>query len=75
MHDLSDFVVVDPLDEGGDENDTYAGGPCILDRPEPWHGVDGRIEVMNRLALFRYLSGRELGPLAPHFGHYFKRDD
>jgi Phytanoyl-CoA dioxygenase (PhyH) len=46
----------------------------ILGETEPWHGVDGRIEVMNRLALFRYLSGREPGPSAPHFGHYFARE-
>ena len=46
----------------------------ILDQTEPWHGVDGRIEVMNRLALFRYLSGEEPGASAPHFGHYLSRE-
>lgn len=46
----------------------------ILDKSEPWHGVDARIETMNRLALFRYLSGREPGPTAPHFGHYLERE-
>lgn len=45
----------------------------ILDRAEAWHGVDGRIEVMNRLALFQYLSGEVPGPSAPHFGHYLNR--
>lgn len=43
----------------------------ILSENEPWHGVDGRIEIMNRLALFRYLSGDDPGPSAPHFAHYF----
>src|SRR5690606_15931007 len=47
----------------------------ILDRVEPWHGVDGRIEVMNRIELFRYLSGKEPGLSAPHFGHYLDRKD
>lgn len=47
----------------------------ILDQAEPWHGVDGRIEVMNRLALFHYLSGKKPGSTAPHFGHYLDRRD
>lgn len=47
----------------------------ILGNAEPWHGVDGRIEIMNRLALFRYLSGKAPGPNAPHFGHYLDRKD
>lgn len=45
----------------------------ILDTPEPWHGVDGRIEVMQRRALFRYLSGELPGPQAAHFAHYWDR--
>jgi hypothetical protein len=45
----------------------------ILSEPEPWHGVDGRIEIMNRFALFRYMSGRNPGPSSPHFAHYFER--
>jgi len=45
----------------------------ILGKPEPWHGVDGRMEIMNRYALFQYLSGRKPGPEAPHFAHYLER--
>ncbi len=45
----------------------------VLGDVERWHGVDGRMEVMNRLALFRYLSGQDPGPSAPHFGHYLDR--
>jgi hypothetical protein len=45
----------------------------ILSQNEPWHGVDGRIEIMNRLALFRYLSGEGPGASSPHFGHYLDR--
>ncbi len=29
----------------------------ILSKPEPWHGVDGRLEVMNRIRFWRCLSG------------------
>jgi hypothetical protein len=45
----------------------------ILSQNEPWHGVDGRMEIMNRLALFRYLSGEGPGVSSPHFGHYLDR--
>jgi hypothetical protein len=47
----------------------------ILGRAERWHGVDGRIEVLNRFALFHALSGSALGPSAPHFAHYLERRD
>jgi hypothetical protein len=47
----------------------------ILGRTEPWHGVDGRIEVLNRFALFHALSGRPPGASAPHFAHYLELRD
>jgi len=47
----------------------------ILGRAEPWHGVDERIEALNRFALFRALSGRAPGASAPHYIHYLERRD
>jgi hypothetical protein len=44
----------------------------ILGRPEPWHGVEGRAEIMNRYRLFHHLSGRVPGAEAPHFAHYLR---
>lgn len=45
----------------------------ILDTPEPWHGGDARIEIMQRRALFRYLSDELPRAGAAHFAHYWDR--
>ena len=47
-------------------------GP-ILSRTEPWHGVDGRMETLNRLALWRALSGSLPNGEIPHYGRYLDR--
>lgn len=47
-------------------------GP-ILSHTEPWHGVDGRMEVLNRLALWRALSGSLPKGELPHYGQYLDR--
>lgn len=47
-------------------------GP-ILSHTEPWHGVDGRMETLQRLALWRALSGALPKGEIPHYGQYLDR--
>jgi hypothetical protein len=46
---------------------------AILSATEPWHGADGRMETLNRLELWRELSGSLPNGDIPHFGHYLER--
>jgi hypothetical protein len=39
----------------GDLGDTAI--PGILGSPEPWHGNEARLEVVNRIKLWRHLTG------------------
>jgi hypothetical protein len=47
-------------------------GP-ILSYTEAWHGADGRMETLNRLALWRTLSGSLPQGELPHYGRYLDR--
>ena len=57
----------DDLDEGGAPEIIYGGSsheedsiPTILNRQEPWfEAADGRLEIVNRIKLWRFLTGDE----------------